>query len=144
MIKFIRDCLVALLFGFIALCLFAMFSSVVAHGAEGKPSPPLKRAFVFLSVAAVASNIADAEVTSWKLRSTPHFTEHDPLYGRHPSRGVILGWEGGGAAAAILLSREMRKRGHPKLALVPLALTAGSSVFWVQHNARWRYLPRGK
>jgi len=89
-------------------------------------------------VAAVASNIVDAEVTSWKLRSTPHFTEHDPLYGRRPAHAVILAWEIGGAAAAVLVSYELRKHGHAKLALVPLALTTGSSAFWVQHNARWR------
>ena len=138
MIKFIRDCLAFILLGFILLVLYMVVGVLSAHGMEAKPAGSLKRAFVVLSVAAVASNIADAEITSWKLRSEPHFTEHNPLYGRHPSRGVILGWEGGGAAAAVLVSYELRKHGHAKLALVPLALTTGSSIFWVQHNIHWR------
>ncbi len=141
MLRFIRDCLVFILFGFILLALYLVAGVLSAHGVEAKPADSLKRVFVVLSVATVAGNIADAEVTAYELRTVPRWTEHNPLYGPHPSRAALWGWECTGAAAAILLSYELRKHGHVKLALVPLALTTGSSLFCVQHDARWK---RGK
>jgi hypothetical protein len=135
MIKFVRDCLASLLFGLILLFVLLVLSLASARGAS-LPFPS-RRVFVGLAIATVAGNIADAELTAYKLRTTPDFIEHDPLYGRRPSRAALWGWECAGATAAILVAYEMRRHHHVRLAMMPLTLTIGSSVFWVQHNARW-------
>jgi hypothetical protein len=109
-----------------------------AKGAEVPRATPGKRALVVMSVATLGSNVADAEMTEWKLHSNRHFWEHDPLYGRRPGQARILTGESAGALVAVGLAWDLWRHGHRRLAFVPLVMTTGASLYWVQHNARWR------
>jgi hypothetical protein len=140
MIKFIRDCFAFLLLGMILLGFYLVACAAGARGGDFPSGPAHRRAFVALSVATFAGNIADVEVTAWKLRRDPYFCEHNPLYGKYPSQARLLAFEISGATVAVLLARELRRHGHARLALAPLAMTTASSAFWVQHNLRWKSL----
>ena len=101
--------------------------SAVAQDLRAEQTKTADRKFWTVTGLAAASTVSDVEVTAHALQN-PNCTEHNPLFGSHPSRARMYGVSIPATAGYALLGYWLKKR-HVNLWAVPqLSLTAGHGI----------------
>lgn len=79
------------------------------------PADRKKGVSKWAQLATLGGHMADAGTTIHALNSNPNAMESNPIYGKHPSAGKILGIKGGTAALQMLM-QHMIGKSSPKAA----------------------------
>jgi hypothetical protein len=91
-----------------------------------------------LAVIAVATSIADVEITQAVQRRSPEWREYNPMYGvARPGRVRMYAVEIGTNVGAYYLAHYLKRRGHNKLAKIPQLIEIGGNTWGIQQNLRY-------
>ena len=109
----------------LVFCLCSL--SALAQDLRAEKTKTADRKFWTVTGLAAASTVSDVEVTAHALQN-PNCSEHNPLFGSHPSRAKMYGVSVPATAAYALVGYWLKKRGVKLWAVPQLSLTAGHGV----------------
>jgi len=106
------------------IAFFLSCSCAAAQDFRTEKSKTADRKFWTVTGLAAAATVSDIEVTAHALQN-PNCSEHNPLFGSHPSRAKMYGVSVPATAAYGLVGYFLKKRGVKVWAVPQLSLTAG-------------------